>query len=75
MVKKVCIDTTSVTNKKYFSFNFNFDSKLSRDKIAATMKEIMSEYNPNYSIYISTKDFEGNIDSIEDIKLSLENIK
>jgi len=75
-VRKVCIDAANPKTKKVFSFNFNFDFSSSRDKVAATMKEIMGDYNKNYSIYVSTKEFdEESIHSIEDIKSTLECLK
>jgi len=75
-VLKVCIDSSNPKTKKNFSFNFNVDPKNNRNSIASTFKEIMNEYNKFYSIYISTKEFEEeNIDSIEDIKKTLECLK
>lgn len=75
MAKKVSVDSTSKKTHKCFTFLFNFDSKKSKDTIYSEMKEIMSEYNDRYSIYLSPEEFDEDIHTIDQIKTELEKLK
>lgn len=67
--KKISIDTTNPKTKKCYNFIFNVNNEMKRDKIVDNIKKVMAEINPNFSFYISPKDWDvDSVSSFEEIK-------